>query len=126
VNSSDANRPPDQTPASTPCRWRQQKHRGLLWFCFWVLFLTTPAAPFAAQMILQFGPLGRLPFNRALLLSGGLAAGILCAGFILARLYSNTTTQLVVKTIAFALLIVLFYGLVAFAGCMLLANAFNG
>ena len=90
------------------------------------MFLTTPVAPFAAQMILRFSPLGGLPFNRALLTGGGLAAGILCAGFILARLYSNTTTQLVVKTIAFALLIALFYGLIAFAGCMLLMKAFNG
>ncbi|HEY0550147.1 MAG TPA: hypothetical protein VGF13_11150 [Verrucomicrobiae bacterium] len=77
-------------------------------------------------MILRFGPLRGLPFNRALFLSGGLAAGILCAGFILARLYSNTTTQLVVKTIAFALLIALFYGVIAFGGCLLLMKTFNG
>ena len=58
--------------------------------------------------------------------SGGLAAGILCAGFILARLYSNTTTQLVVKTIAFAFLIALFYGLIAFGGCLVLMKMYNG
>lgn len=77
-------------------------------------------------MILRFSPLRGLPFNRTLLLGGGLAAGIICAGFILARLYSNTTTQLVVKTIAFALLIALFYGVIAFGGCLLLMKAYNG
>ena len=78
-----------------------------------------------AQLILRFNPLGPLPVPRLFLLGGGLATGILCAGYILARLYSNTTTQLVVKTIAFGLLITLFYGLIAFAGCMVLMKVFS-
>src|SRR5436190_606931 len=98
------NTPPEETPAATPPRWRQQKHRGLLWLCFWILFLTTPLAPFGMQLMLRFSPLGTLPFNRVMLVGGGLAAGTICAGFILARLYSNSTTQLVARTLAFALL----------------------
>ncbi len=76
--------------------------------------------------MIEISVLKALPFHKVFLWSGsaGVAAifgtGIVCAGFILARLYSNSTKQLIVKTIAFSLLVALFYGLVAFAGCMVL------
>ena len=126
MEESGANPPPEGISAALSPRWRQQKNRGLLWLCFWVLFLTTPVAPFALGPLARIGGAGIPPFAPLLGIGGGLLAGIGGAGYILARLYSNTATQLIVRTIAFAFLIALFYGLIAFAGCMLLMKAFNG
>ena len=120
MDVTGANRPPEEIPAQPPPRWRQQKHRGLLWLTFWILFLTTPLAPFALGFLPRIGGLGVLRISPALAICGGLLAGIGAAAFILARLYSNTTTQLVVRAIAFALLIALVYAGVIFAGCMML------
>ncbi len=55
-----------------------------------------------------------------LLMGGGLLAGIGGAAFILARLYSNTTTQLIWRTVGFAFLIGITYGVIGFAGCLLI------
>jgi hypothetical protein len=120
MDESGASRSPEEIPAAPPARWRQQKHRGLLWLCFWILFLTTPATPFALGFVARLGPQGIPPFAPVLVMGGGLLAGIGGAGFILARLYSNTTPQLVARTLAFAFLIALVYGFIAFAGCMML------
>ena len=85
-----------------------------------MLFLTTPVAPFALGSLPRLGGLGILRFSPALVIGGGLLAGIGGAGFILARLYSNTTAQLIVRTILFALLILLVYVGIVYAGCMML------
>ena len=122
VNSPEVNPPPAGTPEARPLRWRQQKHRGLLWFCFWLLFLTTPIAPFAGQFLLRLSSRGLFRISPVLAIGGGLLAGIVGAAFILARLYSNSTKQLIWKTIAFSLLIGIVYGVIGFGGCLLILN----
>ena len=86
--------------------------RKKLWALFWVLFIGTPIA----ALLMARTPTGR---SSALLLS---LAGILAAGYTLAKLFSRTTVQFVFLGIAFSMLLLCVYAsvalAVAFAGCV--------
>jgi len=98
----------------------QQKNRGLLWLAFWLLFLGTPFTPLINELMSRTLHM-RLQFlNQGVTLIGGIAGGALGAGFILARLHSHSTTQLVLRGILFSIGILLFYATIAFVGCVVL------
>jgi hypothetical protein len=113
---------PDGMKPAPPVRprWRQQKHRGLLWAVFWFLFLTTPVMALVMNSMMRGIPALRM-FGPTLAPLGGIVA----AGFVLAFLYSNSTGQLVRRTIGFSFLIGLIYGVILFAGCVLLIRMFE-
>jgi len=103
----------------------QQRNRGLLWLAFWCLFLGAPFIPLINQLMSSQLHI-RLQFlNQGVTLIGGIAGGALGAGFILARLYSHWTAQLVLRGILFSIGILLFYATIAFVGCVVLMKVFK-
>jgi hypothetical protein len=61
-------------------------------------------------------------FNDATTFVATVVAGTLGAGFALARLYSRSTRQLVLRGILFSMGILFFYGVAAYAGCLLIVS----
>ena len=100
----------------------QQKHRGLLWLTFWLLFLGTPCTPLLAGLMNRFMPIRIIPLSQLQTIILSIGGGTLGAGFVLAKLYSQSTSQLIKRGLLFGLAIGIFYAVVFFAGCMLIMS----
>jgi len=100
----------------------QQRNRGLLWLVFWFLFLGAPFTPFIYEFFSSTLHI-RFRLLPAFTIIAGIAGGAVGAGFILARLYSRSTVQLVTRGILFSLGIMFFYASIAFVGCVVLMKA---
>lgn len=111
--ASDAPLPPRRPPL-------QQNYRGLLWLVFWFLFLGAPATPFINEAMSSTLHIRLFFISEGVTVIASIVGGTLGAGFILARLYSRSTSELIVRGLLFSLGILLFYGTIAFAGCLLI------
>ena len=108
--------PVNSTPPETP---RMLARRKLHWSMFWLVFLSTPAAVISLPVILKHFPQLNVMNDYGLFsAASSLLAGSFAAAFILARLRSTTTAQLIVRTLGFGLLFTVLLGAISFAGCM--------
>jgi hypothetical protein len=84
--SATTNTPVNDEPLKPRRPLLQQSNRGLLWLAFWFLFLGAPFTAFINEAMSSALHIRVRFINEATTLVGGLAAGALGAGFILARL----------------------------------------
>jgi hypothetical protein len=82
--------------------------RGWLWALFWAIFLGTPVL---ALVSVRVG--GTIPI---------FLTGAFVAGGILSRLFTKTRGASVGMTLAFGVMLLVVYGGIAFAGCMIALN----
>ena len=93
--------------------------RKLLWWMFWLVFLSTPVAVISLPGLLEHFPEIDLVKDEGLFEAGSsLLAGSFAAAFIFARIRSTTTAQLIGRTLGFGLLFTVLLGAISFAGCM--------
>jgi hypothetical protein len=93
--------------------------RKLQWWLFWLVFLFTPVAVISLPVMLEHFPQIDVMNDYGLFAAGSsLLAGSFSAAFILARLRSTTTAQLIGHTLGFGLLFTVLLGFISFAGCM--------
>ncbi len=104
-------------------------HRKLLWWTFWLLFLSTPVLAIAGPALIpkflgvRMGPMiGRFGLIG---LVGGILGGGFGAGFVLAKLYSANTAEMIRRGIAFGMAILATYGVIAGVGCAFLLSAYR-
>jgi hypothetical protein len=101
--------------------------RKLLWWAFWLVFLTTPVcvlfAPALASKIHFVRGSGVMGLNAILACLGSLIGGAGAAGFILARLTSKTNSDFISRGIAYSMGIAALYLILAFAGCLVVVVA---
>ena len=86
----------------------QGMNRGRLWLLFWVAFLLTPVVS-AFTLVIGIGILI-------------LFAGAIFCGNLLAKLFTRTNSRLVLMTFLYTLLVLVVYGGIAFAGCLVMLN----
>ena len=104
--------PESPEPPRTP-------RRKPLWYLFWFVFLLTPAAVILLPVILDHFPQLNVMGDYGLFAAGSsLLAGSFASAFLLARIYSTTTTQIVLRTIGFGVGFTVLLGAISFAGCM--------
>ena len=106
-----------ESPEPTGLSDRRRRQWGVFWFVFFV----TPIAVSATPWLLQTFPQINVMNDYGLFAAGGsLLAGAASAGFIMARLISQTRTQLVLRTIGLGFVFTLLLGLISAGGCSLL------
>ncbi|MDB6022084.1 MAG: hypothetical protein JWQ04_1941 [Pedosphaera sp.] len=80
--------------------------RGWLWALFWAVFLGTPAVT-----LVSISSGAGIPL---------FITGAIFSGYILARLFAKNKTASVLMTIVFTGLLLVVYGGIAFAGCLVM------
>lgn len=104
---------------STPPEPPPTDRRGLLWFAFWFLFVSTPVVVIGLPVLYKHFPQFDVFKDYGLIEAGGaLLGGGFTAAFLLARLRSKSTAQIVWRTVGFGLLFTVLFGVISFAGCM--------
>jgi hypothetical protein len=115
----------DSMPPETPRP--PDAHRRMLWWTFWLLFLSTPvlviAGPMLAQKFSIAGFRGLTGLYGAVEVMCAFLGGAFGAGFVLAKLHSVTTAQFIRRGIGFGLAIVVTYIVIAGVGCAVLLSA---
>ncbi|HEY0550148.1 MAG TPA: hypothetical protein VGF13_11155 [Verrucomicrobiae bacterium] len=86
---------------------------------FWLVFISTPAAVILLPKILEHFPQLNVMNDYGLFAAASsLLAGSFAAAFILARLHSTTTAQLIIRTLVSGLMFTVLLGIISFVGCM--------